>query len=198
MKKVIVTGVLLTLISFNVFAGPFGIEMGMSLQEVTNLCKSGPKLIGQDLYSIVPLKTNDLFDSYRVRIDPNYGLYMIAAMIPIKTTEDGAKIKSAFNDLVSNIEQVYGNYEKIDILEPGSKHNKPKDFMTSLAEHERTLMVTWQSPLSTLPTNLKIITVTAEAITSSLGWVDLEYRSDNYDKVEAAKKAKKEEQASVF
>ena len=39
MKKVIVTGVLLTLISFNVFAGPFRIEMGMSLQKVTNLCK---------------------------------------------------------------------------------------------------------------------------------------------------------------
>lgn len=197
MKKVIVTGVLLTLISFNVFAGPFGIEMGMSLQEVTKICKSEPKLVENDMYLIEPPKTNDLFEMYLVNIDPNYGVYRIGAVgKDISTTGHGTAVKSAFNDLVSSIEAIYGKYEKIDDLEYGSIWDEPQDFMMGLLKKERTLIAGWEESTSAiLPSSINRIRVAALARSKSVGYLLLGYYSPNGDKVEAAKKAK---QDSVF
>lgn len=196
MKKVALIG-LMVVISTNVFAGPFGIEMGMSLQEVTKICKSTPEVVKDDIYSIAPPKTNDLFEKYIVGIDPNYGVYWIKAIgKDISTTGYGTAVKSTFNDLVSSIEGTYGKYEKIDYLEYGSLWDEPRDFMMGLAKGERTLIAYWKkSSYATLPSNIESIYVGVNALSSSTGYLSLEYYSDNYEKVKAAKK---EKQDSVF
>lgn len=196
MKKIALIG-LMVVISINVFAGPFGIEMGMSLQEVTKICKSIPEIIKDDIYSIVPPKTNDLFEKYIIGIDPNYGVYWIKAIgKDISTTGYGTAIKSTFNDLVSSIEGTYGKYEKIDYLEYGSIWDEPRDFMMGLVKKERALIACWnKSSFATLPSNIESIYVSVKAISSSTGYLSLEYYSDNYEKVEVVKK---EKQDSVF
>ncbi|MCL1973591.1 MAG: hypothetical protein FWG54_02080 [Bacteroidetes bacterium] len=197
MKKIILTILLLSTVSFYAFAGPFGIEMGMSLQEVTKISKTKPENVKDDIYSITPPNTNDLFEMYVVRIDPTYGVYLIKAVgKDITTTGYGTALKSTFNDLVSSIEGTYGKYKKTDYLEYGSIWNEGKDFMMGLVKEERTLYTKWdKSTGATLPSSIESIYVSANATSSSKGYVSLEYYSYNYETVGAAKKAK---QSSVF
>ena len=130
----------------SIFAsGPFGIEMGMSLAEVEQVCKSRPKHIGEDAYEIVPPKTNHSFTEYTVWIDPDYGVYWLKAIGKnIYTNGYGYELKSAFNDLVRNIRNIYGE-ENISIngLKSDSHFADPQNFMYTLGTGERRLGAIW-------------------------------------------------------
>lgn len=197
MKKFILTSFLVTIISFNAFAGPFGIEMGMSLQEVTKISTTTLENLQEDVYLITPPNTNDLFEQYVIRVDPTFGVYWIKAVGKnISTTGYGTALKSTFNDLVSSIEGIYGKYKKIDYLEYGSIWDEPKDFMMGLVKQERSLIACWDLESgATLPSNIDSIYVGANALNSSEGYVALEYYSSKYKVVKEAKKAK---QSTVF
>ncbi|MDR1810875.1 MAG: hypothetical protein LBR34_10855 [Prevotella sp.] len=127
------------------FAGPFGIEMGMSLTQVKAVCKTTPKHIQDNVYEITPPKTNDMFGTYYVRIDPDYGVYWLKAIgKDIYTNGYGDRVKSTFESLVESIRKTYGKELYIkDELKEGSIWGEPKVFMYALKNGDREIFAMW-------------------------------------------------------
>ena len=95
MKKTILLLVLAILTS-SLFAGPFGLEMGMTLEEIKEKCGGKePKYIGGGVsYNIEPIKKNDMFIKYNVSVHDNLGLFtIIAKTAPFDAEECKAKLK---------------------------------------------------------------------------------------------------------
>lgn len=127
------------------FAGPFGIDMGMSLAEVKQVCKMAPKHIQDNVYEITPPKTNDMFETYYVRIDPDYGVYWLKAIgKDIYTNGHGERLISTFEMLVASIRKTYGEESyRDDSLVDGSIWKEPKEFMYALLQGDRKLDAIW-------------------------------------------------------
>jgi hypothetical protein len=188
MKKIITLCALLGAFCITpVFAGPFGIEKGMSLAQVKAVCKTAPEYLDGDLYIISPLKTHDQFDMYAVRIDDDYGVYWLKAVSrDIHTNSHGNELLGAFNIIVSSIEKTYGNCEKIDKKE-GYAGNEPSLFMHALREGARVVAALWtRENESKLPDDISfIIIVISPHDYLDIGTVMLEYNFSNYDAVQA-------------
>ncbi len=178
-------------------SGPFGLSMGMTLDQIKNKTGKNPELVQDDFYSVTPPNTHDMFKSYIVQISPTYGVVWITAIgKDITTNGYGTQLKTAFDNLVSSIERTYGKYKRIDFLLSGSIWDEPNDFMMGLAKQERYLIAIWEKEHdSTLPDDIKSIGVIATATSSSKGYISIEYYSPNEEKVAAEKK---EKQDAVF
>jgi hypothetical protein len=173
------------------FSGPFGIEFGMTLEQIKQISKTEPKNVENDYYIITPPNTNDQFEIYVVCISPKYGVYIIRAISKaINSNVQGTALKSRFNDLVLTFEKTYGKYKKEDfVIQGGSDFYY---FMYSLSIDERVLMASWgKKEGSKLPQEMLAIYVKAKATNNSTGYLLIEYYSQNYEKIKA-------EQESVF
>jgi len=176
------------------FCGPFGIDFGMSLEQIRRLSKTSPENMDDDWYIITPPNTNEMFEMYLVQIHPVYGVYFIKAIgKDISSNVQGTALRARFDDLVFSIERNYGKYKKDDSFVRGSYWgDKPDYYMFALSRDERTLMAYWETREgSKLPPEILAIIVAAKATSSSSCYLVLEYYSINYLKVEA-------EQESVF
>ena len=180
-----------------VFSGPFWIDMGMSLEKVKQISKTMPKNLSEDAYEITPPATNNMFETYIVRIHQTYGVYLIKAVgKDISTSGYGIELKSAFNNLLTSIEKTYGKYDKTDYLLPRSIWKDPDDFMMGLLKNERYLFADWDRKHgSKLPNDLESIGIVVDALSTSKGYLTIEYYSINYEKVKTERQAK---QDSVF
>jgi hypothetical protein len=176
------------------FSGPFGIEFGMTLEQLKQISKAELEKIENDYYLITPPNTHELFEAYIVCISPKYGVYLIKAISKdINSNAQGTALKARFNDLVSTVEKTYGKYKKEDFAIQGSYwSNKPDYYMYALSIDERVLMASWgKKEGSKLPPEILAIYVEAQATDSSTGYLVIEYYSQNYEKIKA-------EQESVF
>ena len=194
---ILISVILSTTVTLFSQPGPFGLRMGMTLDQVKNLTGKNPEMLEDNVYKVIPPDTHNMFIEYRVRISPTYGIVWIyAESKEIETDDDGTQLKNAFNDLVSSIERTYGKYKRIDFLLSGSIWDEPNDFMMGLAKQERYLIAIWEKEHdSTLPDDIKSIGVIATATSSSKGYISIEYYSPNEEKVAAEKK---EKQDAVF
>lgn len=129
----------------SVFAGPFGIDMGMSLAEVKQVCKTAPKHIQDNVYEITPPKINDMFETYYIRIDPDYGVYWLKAIGKgLYTNTYGERVKSTFESLVESIRKTYGEeLYRVDEVKEGSIWGDPERFMYALQRGDRELYAMW-------------------------------------------------------
>lgn len=127
------------------FAGPFGINMGMSLTEVKQVSKITPKLIQDNVYEITPPKTNDMFETYYVRIDPDYGVYWLKAIgKDIYTNGYGERLISTFETLITSIRKTYGEeLYREDSLKGDSIWADSQYFMHTLQQGDRELNAAW-------------------------------------------------------
>ena len=175
------------------FCGPFGIDFGMSLEQVRQISRTVPRNIGDDWYVITPPNTHELFEAYVIQVHPTYGVYFIKAISrDISTNRHGTELIGRFNNLVSSIERTYGNYLKRDRLNPESIFTESEYFMYTLSNGDRELIVFWdRDEGSRMPEDILEIIVYAEAENSFTGNIYIEYYSINYEKIE-------EEQSAVF
>ena len=116
MKKLISIFTLLFICTLCIFAGPFGLDMGMTLDEVAQACGGiEPEYISDDRYYIQPVKSHPLFEGYVVWVGETEGLYYIKGIShEILTNDYGTEVKQEFAKLVSPLERKYGNFEIID------------------------------------------------------------------------------------
>jgi hypothetical protein len=194
MKKSIGLFVVLSLfVVTEAFSGPFGIDFGMSFEQVRKTSKTAPENIRDDWYIITPPNTHELFEVYLIQIHPVYGVYFIKAISRnISTNGHGTELIGHFNNLVSNIEKTYGKYLKRDRLNSESIFKESQYFMYTLSRGDRELVAFWdRDEGSRMPDDLSAIIMYAEAKNSSVGYIVIEYSSINYEKIE-------EEQSSVF
>ena len=111
MKKIAVLILGLLLFSSFLYAGPFGLSNGMTLEEVTEACNGEiPKRIAQDdRYFITPSKSHSTFTTYIAWISEDYGLYHIRAISDkIYTNNYGKELQNAFYSFEPRIENTYG------------------------------------------------------------------------------------------
>ena len=124
-------------------AGPFGIEMGMTLQQIESLSGAAAKEFGIG-YEIQPPKVHPSFDVYVALISPTLGVYKIVAFGKSKTVSSfGTELKSDFDKIRKQIEVVYGPSKVFDFLKYGSIWKEPNDWMMGLKQKERTLVAFW-------------------------------------------------------
>jgi hypothetical protein len=145
------------------FAGPFGLEMGMTLDQVENITGQAPELLADDLYTVNPPNKGEGFESYVVQISPEYGIVSITAKsIVIPTERSGVDLHVAFSGLCSFVGKTYGQCEADSL--PYNHGDEPNDMMIGLSIKTRNLTAIWNEDNgSTLPDDIESIRIDTEA-----------------------------------
>ena len=164
--------------------GPFGLRKGMTLAELAGAPREIG--IGKYLVSSVP-RPHSAFESYALQVTPKTGLSWIKAIgHTIQTSVYGIELQTAFDDLESKLERIYGKGKRTDLLMPGSIWNEPRDWMQAILNKERFLMTMWSAEHgSQLPDALQSVGLVVGAIESDSGFVAVEYAFDNKTESEA-------------
>jgi hypothetical protein len=172
------------------FAGPFGLEGGMTKQEII-------AIVGKD--SLIEAKTmpenwyillnklprpHPLFKTCRMAIDPDLGLVkLVVRSSVIKTNLYGDEIKSKFKEIREALISKYGKCKTYDLLRTGSIWGEPQEWMRGLKEKERILVAIWIKGEHGLEkeTLLKNINLSAVAVTVIKGVLFLSYEFEGFD-----------------
>jgi hypothetical protein len=198
MKKMILSLFIYFIGFIPLFAAPFGLEKGMSYEQVKQACGDRePVSVGNGRYLIVPTRPHPYFTQYVAWIDEKEGLNYIKAIgSDISTNGYGFEICSKYDSLEAALCKTYGKCNRLSILLPESIWNDPDDWMTALEKKERYLMTTWSKKNeSTLPEEIVGIYMAATATSTSSGYICLEYEFSNHEKVSSSQK---EVEDSVF
>lgn len=125
-----------------IFAAPFGLKMGMTIEEI----EKEPTFIENDIYLTKPIKSHPLFEFYAVYVNEKTDLYQIRAISStITTNKYGAELESAFNTVKDRIAKTYGKPEIVNKVDPDiSEFNKKDEFwFMTLKEGSRILSAVW-------------------------------------------------------
>lgn len=164
-----------------VFAGPFGLEIGMRIDQIDKNAKA----LGDGKYSSKSApKPHPAFETYVYQVGPSLGLCWIKAVgKDIPTGNYGVELKLAFSEMKLKLEQNYGKSALTDALMPKSIWHEPADFMMSLLQRERYLTATWDGESgASLPSDLRSVFLIAKASDRSTGYISVEYEFRNKDR----------------
>ena len=166
--------IILGLFVQSAIAGPFGLEMGMSIKKIDPKAKE----VSPGMYttSKVP-KPHSAFENYVVQVGKKNGLCWIKAIgKDISTSSYGIELKSAFSSMSEKLSKTYGKNETTDLLMPGSIWKEPNEFIMAMIKKERFLMAIWDKEKgSKLKGNLKQIGLIAKPGGRSKGYLSHEY-----------------------
>lgn len=192
MKKLLLT-LIFALLPFTIFAAPFGLKMGMSLDEISAQCEEEPSFVKDDVYLIKPKKSHPMFEEYAVYISKTTGLYQIRAFSKsITCNKYGTEIQNAFNNVKDRIAKTYGAPRIINKIDLDSIFSGNDYWFYTLKEGSRVLAAAWDE--KSLPDNLFAIALDCVAYN---GYLDGEahlilcYYFNNFKSVE-------DEQDDVF
>jgi hypothetical protein len=157
-------------------AGPFGLEMGMSLAELNKIIKLKQEQPFTYSATSLPNGHPDLTD-YRLVITPEHGLCKVIGFTDGFTTNSyGQQAKDRFEKFEDALISKYGVGKKYDMLRSGSIWREPRDWMMGLMKEERVLSTLWSSKGNTkLPDNLKSINLEAFATSSDRSMIMVGY-----------------------
>jgi len=188
LKRLSILFIISLLFVASVFAAPFGIEMGMTLEQLKQMGVN-PVLLndGSGRYYITPIKLHPDFDRYIVDISPTYGVYRLLAVSKhIPTSSFGTELKNKFYEIQKGLSSVYGKSKTFDFLKVGSIWDQDRDWMMALKNEERILSAFWdRESNSNLPDDLSGVMLSARANSISEGYLRLQYESINVDKADA-------------
>ena len=175
-----------------IFAGPFGLTMGMSMSEITKACGGNrPEQIeNDDRYFITPDKKHSTFKKYIAWIDDEHGLYRVRGISDtISTDKYGREVQNMFYSFEERVEAIYGKAQVTDkLLDKSSMHSSESDWSYSLREGERELSAIWSSKNTgkNLKDDIKYVDLYV-APNSSIGYyfvLIIDYEFINISKVE--------------
>ncbi len=177
----------LALVALPAEAGPFGFEMGMTIEQVRRVVKLEPvDGKGRFLARTAP-KPHPAFEAYALAFSPTTGLAKVIALgKDIETKDTGLELRRAFDDLRQSLDAKYGNGERTDLLTAGSTMPSPSWWMLKLNAGEQVLEGLWKASDLPLPDNLRSILLRAEARSLSQGILVLSYEFTNYTDLKAA------------
>ncbi len=132
------------LISTFIYAAPFGLKMGMTIEEIAEQCEEEPSFVKDDIYFIKPVKKHPLFSYYAVYVNEKTGLYQIRAISDSMTCNDyGTEIQNAFNSVKDRIAKIYGKPRIINKVDPTSIWKDDKYWFQALKDGARQLSAIW-------------------------------------------------------
>lgn len=170
-------------------AGPFGLDMGMSLEQLRQR-GTVTALKSPNRYKIENMRDgHPEFESYTAWVSPRHGLCQIRAVgVTIRNDSFGTEIRNRFNNLTRALSSKYGPPKNsYDFLNAGSIWREPREWMMALTKKERSFTHFWQE---NLPDELAGIMLDTNGLTSDAGYIDLLYEFKNFS-------ACKEERDSV-
>lgn len=177
------------------FPGPFGLEKGMSKEQVITLVGKNAvekeqldALGGSDIILKTAPKTHPGFERYLLFFSKASGLLKIIAVgHDVQTASDGSELRDQFNEIKAQLTQTYGQATKdLDFIHEGSLWDKPEDFMMGLLEKERTVTSYWEPKDGALP----FVSIELKATNQHAGYVEITYEYAGWgpylEKVKAA------------
>ena len=185
-KKIALCVLVASIVATAAAAGPFGLEMGMSLEEVRVSCGGRqPVSYGGDLYTIEPEEVHPAFCVYMVRISESEGLYFVLASgEKVESVMTGEIVRERFAALKDALCLTYGDCRVEDELASGSAFQKESEWMVALAAGERKLQAVWNRGVpSCLPDNVRQIVLAVSSVSSFEARLSVSYTFANYDAV---------------
>ena len=128
------------------YAAPFGLKMGMTIDEIAEQCEDEPSFLQDDVYLITPIKKHPLFTYYAVYVNESTGLYQIRAVSDsIQCNQYGTELQNAFNNLKDRIGKSYGKPRINNKVDPNiSEYSRDdKHWFMTLKEGSRVLTAIW-------------------------------------------------------
>lgn len=161
------------------FAGPLGLEMGTSLNELQAIAKLKPEESYSYSTTSLPNGHPD-FNDYRLVITPKHGLCKVSAWSQtISTSVYGTELLSTFDRYFEALTNKYGTGKRYDFLKAGSIWKESRDWMMSLVKKERSLAAFWTEKDLQLPDNIHGIRLQAYAFTTNAGLISIGYEFKN-------------------
>ncbi|PNY35260.1 hypothetical protein C2E31_19145 [Rhodopirellula baltica] len=155
--------------------------MGMTIDDL-KVAQADPEEISPGKFRIenVP-KPHSLFDSYALQVAPIGGLSWIKAIgKAVSTSAFGSELQVAFDNLESRLAQIYGVFDRTDILLTGSIWDEPRDWMQAILAQERILMTQWSAERgSKMSDSLSSVALICSAVDTESGYIAIEYTFEN-------------------
>jgi hypothetical protein len=159
--------------------GPFGLSMGITLEQINEVHKQ----LSTEAYVVSVPNPHSAFDEYIVKISQTHGLYWIKAIgKTINTNSHGVGLQVEFNRFYEKLVSLYGSGKREEYLMPGSIWSEPQDYMMGLLKDEQNLYAVWDetnTAFSELGNNLANVFLMAKALDSNSGFIVLEYSFTN-------------------
>jgi len=180
MKNLLITIALLSIGSM-AYSQPFGVSMGMSLEQLQSQSTLPIVDRGNGIYEFYPKSAHSAFESYHVLHSKESGVGKIRAVgKTIRVNNFGTQLKDATDTMAEALTGVYGAFKKHDFLTSGSIWRARNEWMWGLYKGERFYVYIWQTEL---PHDIKGIALIAEAQNTAEGYVSLEYEFTNFETV---------------
>jgi len=145
MKKLFLA-LMFGLLSTFIYAAPFGLKMGMTIEEIAEQCEEEPSFVKDDIYLVKPIKKHPLFSYYAVYVNEKTGLYQIRAISDSVTCNKyGTEIQNAFNSVKDRIAKTYGKPRIINEVDSAISSFLQKDeyWFRTLKDGSRQLSAIW-------------------------------------------------------
>ena len=173
MKKLLLSFILCLLSAF-LFAAPFGLKMGMTIDEIAEQCEEEPSYVKDDIYLVKPIKKHPLFSYYAVYVNEKTGLYQIRAISDSVTCNDyGTEIQNAFNSVKDRIAKTYGKPRIVNKVDSSLSEymRQDKDWFYNLKNGAQQLSAIWGEKTE-LADGLVSVALDCVADNSSFHWED--------------------------
>ncbi|GHT82913.1 hypothetical protein FACS1894137_02750 [Spirochaetia bacterium] len=179
-KLIVFIIVLFILIAGITFAeSPFGLEMGMTFEEIKTNTGKIPTLHHNDFYNVDPLPQykDDRFLSYNVQMNPKHGTVMIRAIGKnIRTDKYGHELIKVFMNMLDELKREYGEFSSLG-LSRKELLKESEGFMRRLLINEIHLEFELNRNEATKYAYISKISIKAVADSQSTGHIVLEYHS---------------------
>ena len=145
MKKLFLA-LIFGLLSTFIYAAPFGLKMGMTIEEIAEQCEEEPSFVKDDIYLVKPIKKHPLFSYYAVYVNEKTGLYQIRAISDSVTCNKyGTEIQNAFNSVKDRIAKAYGKPRIVNKVDSAISSFLQKDeyWFRTLKDGSRQLSAIW-------------------------------------------------------
>jgi hypothetical protein len=195
MKKYIFTAVVVGITSITGTAGPFGLSMGMTLEQVK---KAGNFVPGSVPFVFKSQKVENGhpgFESYILLLTPTHGLCSVTATgIDVVTSVYGTELEEKHKEFVGALTNKYGKpSNSFDFVRNGSIWGDSNEWMMALYRKDRTLATFWSREDGVpLPDSLTTISIDTVALSTSKGYVTIKYEFNNNEVCVRAAKAKRD------
>lgn len=183
MKKLILVFVLVFVLVFAipVMAGPFGFQMGMSIEYISKNVHLRPADEAGWYSSKGALVEGLIFQEYKMLITKKHGLCMIiAATKNKKISPSGEELKKDFYEIMDEFNGKYGVGQVFDYVREGSAFRAPDKWAAAVRKSDRKLEAIWLDDLYLSEDYLIRVKLDAIVLDGDVGAVGVVYEYKNY------------------
>lgn len=182
-KRFIMPCFVITLFSSSLlYAGPFGLEMGMTLKQIQKITDAKPtKSTNVYVVKKVPKQHNSI-EYYNLFIGSKSGLCKINAVSKdISTSSYGTEFMSSFEAMENSLKAKYGENKKYDYLKRDSIWSKDNEWTMALKLKERILVAFWDKEIgANMSDSIVGIELEANGLSQQTGYYTLSYQFSNF------------------